>query len=124
MENLENDKNEVKEVTNKSKRGRPRKYKTDDEAYEAKLRKDKGYYEKKNPNVEHGKIGRKAVKTLDEILLKERMRNGVKGEGRGVKVTLDERRARDNERVKRWYKNKRTKDDVKKLEEEGKLDVI
>lgn len=56
----------------KNRSGRPRKYATPEEAKEAKLRKDRENYERKNPGVEHGKVGRKAIRTIEEIREKER----------------------------------------------------
>jgi len=54
--------------------GRPRKYATSEEAKQAKLKRDRENYERKNPGVEHGKVGRKAIRTIEEIREKERER--------------------------------------------------
>jgi hypothetical protein len=64
--------------------GRPRKYATEEEAKEAKLRKDRENYERKNPDVEHGKVGRKAIRTIEEIREKGRERYHNKKKQKGV----------------------------------------
>lgn len=62
----------VVEVDKKRGCGRPRKYATPEEAHLAKLRKDREIYERKNPDVEHGKVGRKAIRTIEEIRAAQR----------------------------------------------------
>lgn len=64
----------MEELIQVKKVGRPRKYETTEEAREAKLLKDKLNYEKKNPNVEHGKVGRKPTRTIEELRQKQRER--------------------------------------------------
>lgn len=53
-------------------KGRPKKYLTEEEAREAKLKKDRENYEKKSEGYEKGKRGRKAIRTLEEIREKQR----------------------------------------------------
>jgi hypothetical protein len=58
------------------KRGRPKKYNTEEEAKEAQLEQMKIFYEKKNGHPPGTvKRGPKPVRTLEEIREKERQRN-------------------------------------------------